>query len=101
MIHLEPHPLAGKTITVEINHPQTAPIMQFRVDDWWDRVAEESWQTSERPAAWYYALRCALQKLPSDDDVVYGHDRETHLGHILHVSELCECGANRQDKERE
>lgn len=94
MIHPERHPLAGKTVTV--NLAQDAPHFRtgesYTVEDYWDRVTGSSWQTANgNPAAMHYAMRSGLGQIAMDDEVVYGKD-ERGLGHLVHVSELpCPC----------
>ncbi len=90
MRHKEPHPLAGQTIKIkpDTQHPQNPDFggSAFRLEDWWDRVAGESWMTSTgNPACLVYAMRTAIA-VPIDDEVVYG--KVGNLGHLLHVSEL-------------
>jgi hypothetical protein len=84
MIHPQPAPQAGSTITADIgNGPE--PI---RVEDWWDRVSGGSWTSADgNPAALDYAVRAALAGLPIDDQVLYGKDSHG-FGHLLHVSEV-------------
>lgn len=87
-IHKEPHPLAGKTVTV--NHASVnfgnGPH-EFVIEDWWDRVSGGSWMNATgNPAAMLYGIRNGASGLPIDNEVVYG---KIHgLGEILHVSEL-------------
>jgi hypothetical protein len=80
-IHPEPFEGAGKTFTL----PDGS---EFRVEDWWDRVAGRSWQVATgNPAALEYGMRSGLTGLPLDDEVVYGKN-EGGFGHLVHVSEL-------------
>lgn len=82
MIHATAHPKAGQVVTLSNDQ-------QFEIEDWWDRMAGESWMMCEgNPAALSYAIRCGFQQLPLDDEVVYG--KIDHLGHIIHVSEIRE-----------
>jgi hypothetical protein len=91
-MHNTPHPLAGQTVTVQpaaalYSYNGTEPI-QFRVEDWNDRVFGRSWMLYEgHPASLGYAVRSAMGGLPTDNEVVYGKcDR--NLGHLVHVSEI-------------
>lgn len=92
MIHDKPHPLAGKTVTVKIIIPPSdKPSVQqgFKIEDWWDRVAGESWTTCDgNPACLQYAMRSGFAKMPIDNEVVYG--KVGALGHIVHISEIIE-----------
>lgn len=90
-IHKEPHPLAGKTARIKpgVKHPQFPNFggSEYHIEDWWDRVAGESWQGMEgNPACLIYAIRSASARLPLDDEVLYG--KVGHFGHLVHVSEL-------------
>lgn len=96
-IHDKPHPLAGRTVTLDKKADDPArhmvmPGSEYRIEDWWDRVSGQSWMYSQgNPAAIQYAMRsgmrCAMgAAVPSDDEVVYGHI--DGMGHLLHVSEL-------------
>jgi len=94
MTHVDKHPLAGQTVKVRFKngHPQLrgskdGPV-DFRVEDWWDRLTGRSWGLSDgNPAALVYAVRAGLNRLPSDDEVVYGHDLQG-FGHLVHVTEV-------------
>jgi len=94
MIHAEPHPLAGKTVTLNDNakDPVRGIVMpgeQFRIEDYWDRLMGKSWGVCDgNPAALQYALRAGMTGLPVDDEVVYG--KIGAFGHLVHVSELGE-----------
>jgi hypothetical protein len=94
LIHPEPHPLAGKTVMVQLakDAPHFRTGEQYTVEDYWDRVTGSSWLTANgNPAAMHYAMRSGLGQLPMDDEVVYGKDGRG-LGHLVHVSELpCPC----------
>ncbi|GAB2714744.1 hypothetical protein [Streptomyces bullii] len=91
-MHTTAHPLAGQTVTVRptaalYSYDTTDPI-QFRLEDWHDRVFGQSWMRYEgHPASLGYAMRSAMGGLPTDNEVVYGKcDRG--LGHLVHVSEI-------------
>ncbi|MGP3914370.1 hypothetical protein [Nonomuraea sp. 10N515B] len=83
-IHTTPHALAGQSSTLKDGST-------LRVEDWWDRVSGESWQVSQAPAAFMYALRSATDALPLDNDVIYGKD-DHGIGHLVHVTEIAEPG---------
>jgi hypothetical protein len=86
--------MAGQTVKIlpHVTHPQNPDFagMDFRVEDWWDRVAGESWMFCDgNPACLVYAMRTgtAAHDVPTDDEVVYGKG-PNGLGHLVHVSEL-------------
>lgn len=92
-IHPEPHPLAGKTVTLNENAKDPArgivvPGAQFCIEDWVDRINGDgrSWMFTSNFATMHYGARSGLTRLPLDDEVVYG--KVDALGHIVHVSEL-------------
>ena len=88
-----PHPQARQTVTVVTKTPlfqQKKTTVQYVVDDWWIRAAGMSWGNAQgNPACLNYAMRGAIEGLPDDDDVVYGHTPDG-LGHLVHVSEITE-----------
>lgn len=97
MIHSDPHPLAGQTVTLRCrthgngaadNLTPRIDGQEYQVEDWWDRVTGGSWMTADgNPAALQYAIRSGLNGiLPTDNDVVYG--KVGGLGFIVHASEL-------------
>jgi hypothetical protein len=90
MIHATPHPLAGQTVKAVMWCPSADEVLrevEFRVEDWWDRVSGESWMDSAgNPAAIIYAVRSGVAGLPEDDRVVYG--KIGVFGHLLHEIEL-------------
>ena len=80
MIHSKAHPLNGKTVTLTSGD-------EFRLEDWWDRVAGKPWGACDsNPACLNYATRSVHAGLPLDDEVVYG--KIGAFGHLIHVSEL-------------
>lgn len=92
-MHLEPSPLAGKTVKIKthVTHPQNPNFggSDYRVEDWNDRVMGKSWMyATGNPAALIYAMRAATAKprLPVDDEVLYG--KVGGLGHLAHISEI-------------
>ena len=91
MVHSEQHPLAGKTAKIRegVKHFQVKDFggSDFRVEDYWDRVSGKSWMDCNgNPACLIYAMRAGTEKLPIDDEVVYG--KVGCFGHLVHVSEL-------------
>lgn len=91
MIHLEKHPLAGKTVKIK----KTARHFQYPdfggsdyiVEDWWDRVAGKSWMFCDgNPACLVYAMRSAGEHLPTDNNVLYG--KIGPYGSLVHISEI-------------
>lgn len=90
-MHDKPHEQAGQTVQVSTKlalSQQSETTLDFRIEDWWDRVSGGSWMTAEgNPAALGYAMRSGFTGLPVDDEVVYGHT-EDGLGHLVHVSEI-------------
>lgn len=95
MKHPEAHPLAGRTVvlndTAKDGLREVMPGVEFRVEDYWDRVSGGSWMFAEgNPACLKYAMRTGLSggNIPLDDEVVYG--KIGPFGHLVHVSELGE-----------
>ena len=91
MKHSNPHLLAGKTVKIKKSstHFQFAEFggSDFRVEDYWDRVSGKSWMDcTGNPACIIYAMRSAQNKLPFNDEVVYG--KIGSYGHLVHISEL-------------
>lgn len=89
MTHTESHPMSGQDVKVTLaNHPQIKPGPHvFTVEDWWDKIAGESWMFAEgNPAAMIYGMRSGISGLPLDNEVVYGHIGG--IGHLVHVSEI-------------
>lgn len=82
-LHSTPSPLARQTVTVDKgNGPE-----RYEVEDYWDRVSGQSWQTQGGNfAVMGYAVRAGVQGLPLDDEVLYG--KIDHLGYLVHVSEV-------------
>jgi hypothetical protein len=87
-IHTEPHPLAGHTIDIpHPDHPLTSELVEYRIEDWYDRVAGCSWMVADgNMTALKYAIRSGALGLPTDNLVVYGHING--LAQALHESEL-------------
>lgn len=86
LIHPEPHPLAGKTVKIkQLDKSPQFSGQEYRVEDYWDRVAGKSWMDAVgNPAALNYALR--PKTVPMDDEVLYG--KIGAFGHLIHVSEV-------------
>lgn len=86
--HSTPHPLAGKTVTVTADLPDSnSAEHKFTVEDWNDRLFGRSWMFMEgHPASLSYAMRLVFAGLPTDNEVVYG--KVQGLGHLVHVSEI-------------
>lgn len=83
-IHKEPHPLSGAEVTIKAGEFAGA---QYRVEDWWDRLAGRSWMFCDgNPAALEYGSRAGAESLPIDDDVVYG--KIGPFGKLMHVSQI-------------
>lgn len=80
MIHNEPHPKAGQTVTLDDG-------TEYRVEDWFDRLLGKSWtQANGNAAAMNYAVESAMAGLPLDDEVVYG--KIGPFGHAKHDSQI-------------
>jgi hypothetical protein len=83
-IHTQAHHLAGKTVAIVSG---ALAGSEYRVEDWWDRLAGKSWMYCDgNPACIDYALRSSRDGLPTDDDVVYG--KVGPVGKLVHVSQL-------------
>ena len=90
-IHKDAHPLAGKTVTLKLIAPDpNLDGKEYRIEDWWDRIAGKSWGACDgNPACLKYAMRTGFGGgVPSNDEVVYG--KVGPYGHLIHVSELGE-----------
>lgn len=87
MAHSEASPLAGKTVAIKASVARAGGL-EFRVEDWWDRVSGKSWKVSlaeGNPACCAYAAR-PTPDVPHDDEVLYG--KIGPFGHLIHVSEI-------------
>lgn len=85
--HTQPHEKAGQTVHVDTVLDSGPYKGEAVLEDWWDRIAGESWMDSNgNPAALIYALRSAMHGLPIDNEVVYV--KINSMGNLLHVSEL-------------
>jgi hypothetical protein len=89
-IHSSDHPQAGEWVTVTTTLPlpeQSDTTVEYRVQNWWDKIVDGSSFTQGNPACMHYAARVVLSGLPADGEVVYGHTRDG-VGHLVHVSEI-------------
>lgn len=91
VIHDQPHWAAGAIVRIKksATHFQYPNFggEEFRVEDWWDKMTGGSWGDAVgNPACIVYALRAVENKLPDDDEVVYG--KLGSFGCLLHVSEI-------------
>ena len=82
------HPLAGKTVKLLCDvDGQEKP--EYRIEDWWIRVAGKSWAVAQgNPACIKYGFRAGVAGVPGDDNVLYG--KIGSYGHLIHESELGE-----------
>jgi hypothetical protein len=82
MKHSSEHPKAGQMVKIASGEFAGE---DYRVEDWWDRVAGKSWMFCDgNPACLDYAMRS--HNLPVDDEVVYG--KIGPFGKLIHVSQL-------------
>jgi hypothetical protein len=83
--------LADHIVSVTTQQPlygQRETTVDYRVEDWWDRVSGGSWMDAVgNPACLGYAIRASVAGLPTDDEVLYGHTPDG-LGHLVHISEI-------------
>lgn len=93
-IHTEKHDRAGQVVQVTLKTPIIAgvdaglKVMTFQIEDWWDHLTGASWMDSDgNLAALSYAMRSAAS-LPIDNNVIYGHNADSGIGHLIHASEL-------------
>ena len=90
LIHNKPSELAGTTVKISdtAKHFQVEDFggSEFRVEDWWDRVAGKSWTRCDGNPACIYAFRAGTSSLPPDDEVLYG--KIGAFGHLVHISEI-------------
>lgn len=83
-LHRKSHPLAGETVVIASG---TFEGHSFTIEDWWDRVAGESWiDCDENPTCAEYGMRAGADFDPLDDDVVLGHiDCAETIIHARHL----------------
>lgn len=87
MIHSEPSPLAGKTVTLKASAFKK-PV-QFRVEDWCDRVLGKSWMDCDgNPVCLEYGVRagCSGQMELLSNDVLYGKVNDSAC--LVHITEI-------------
>ena len=83
-IHPEPHPLAGKTVTLVSG---TFAGESYWIEDWWDRIAGKSWMDCVgNPACLEYAIRSSAEGDLISNEVVYG--KAGPFGKLVHVRHL-------------
>lgn len=91
MLHQIASELSGKTVKIKVGatHLQVPTFggSEIRIEDWWDRVSGKPWGICQgNPACIVYALRSVENKLPLDNQVLYG--KIGALGHLVHLNEL-------------
>lgn len=83
-IHKDAHEKSGQTVKIVGG---AFDGQDYRLEDWWDRIAGKSWMFCDgNPACLDYALRSGTEGLPTDNDVVYG--KIGSLGKLIHISQL-------------
>lgn len=91
IVHINPHPLAGKRVRIKaglkhMNHEAYGGT-EFRLEDWWDRVAGKPWRYAVgNPACLVYGIHRKQRDLPEDDEVLYG--KIGGFGYLVHISEI-------------
>lgn len=78
------HPKAGQVVKIK-----TGSLLgkEYWIEDYWQNVSGESWMDSRgNPAALTYAVRAAKDRIPPDNEVLYG--KIGAYGHLVHVSEV-------------
>lgn len=84
MSHEDKYEQAGKTVTVKKGK---FAGQKYRIEDYWDRLGQGSWMDCVgNPACIQYAVRSAMERLPLDNEVLYG--KIDYLGYLIHVSEI-------------
>lgn len=87
-IHPDKSELAGHHVIVK-NLGTDGGYATIVVEDWWDRVSGKSWMFSNgSPEATNYAIRSVRDKLPLDNDVLYGKHVGSDYSDLFHVSEV-------------
>lgn len=92
-MHAEKSEFADQIITVNFRGNGASGTLcgehQIKVDDWWDHLTGSSWMRADGNfAALMYGLRSGFSGIPIDDEVLYGHDVNSHRGHLFHLSEV-------------
>lgn len=84
-IHAEQHPLAGQTVTATLAGTQERVAVD--VEDWADRLWEQSWgEMNGNPTAMKYAFRAGTSGISPDEEVVYC--KVEGFANLIHQSEL-------------
>lgn len=94
MIHSQPSPLAGKTVRIKDIAGDYLAGAEYEVEDWWDRVAGQTWKQGwvcdGNLACLDFAVRCGARAgsggLPLDDEVLYG--KVGGLGKLVHITDI-------------
>lgn len=85
-IHQNQHEMAGEKVIIKGGEFDGA---EYRIEDWWDRVAGKSWMFCDgNPACLDFAMRSAFDGTSTDDEVVYG--KIGAYGKLIHISQLGE-----------
>jgi hypothetical protein len=86
MIHNEPSPYAGETVTMKESVPEIGGETVV-VEDWWDRVFGASWtEAPGNPAAMIYGVRAGVQEVPNNDEVLYV--KIENAGILININEI-------------
>lgn len=82
----EKYEYAGKKMRIKSNVRKLGGE-EIEVEDYWQNIHGNSWMFSNgNPAAILYGIRAAEERLPIDNEVVYG--KIQGAGVLVHVSEL-------------
>jgi len=90
-VHSETSPVSNRKMTLNVNTTDSRVKdlggTEIFIEDWWDRVSGKSWMyESGNRDCYQYALRVGYNRLPIDDEVLYGKVNET--GCLVHISEI-------------
>lgn len=78
-----------QVITFNGLHRELPKGSKVKIEGYWDDISGKSWMFSVgNPACIIYAIRAGTSGLPTDDNVLYGHETESGLGHLIHISEI-------------
>lgn len=88
LIHENESPLSGLTVNLVHKDFYGRPTM-FVIDDWWDRIQNTTWRTSDHHLAIDYEGRMRLYSLPNDDNVLLGTFPDGSEK-LIHVSEIAD-----------